>query len=71
MGDLILFPAYATVPVYALGGMRPEHLDLAYQHGAQGIAVRGVCQEAASAKYMKLVKCGEFFNRPVSYSSAD
>lgn len=29
----------ARLPVYALGGMRPEHLDLVYQHGAQGIAV--------------------------------
>lgn len=27
------------LPVYALGGMRPEHLALAYEHGAQGIAV--------------------------------
>ena len=28
----------ATHPVYALGGMRPEHLAEAWQHGGQGIA---------------------------------
>ncbi len=28
----------ATVPVYALGGMRPEHLSQSFDHGAQGIA---------------------------------
>ena len=42
----------ATVPVYALGGMRPEHLDLAYQHGAQGIAVRGVWSSVKPAEFM-------------------
>jgi 8-oxo-dGTP diphosphatase len=25
-------------PVYALGGMRPQHLPIAFEHGAQGIA---------------------------------
>ncbi len=29
------------MPVYALGGMRPEHLAIAWRHGAQGIAQRG------------------------------
>lgn len=28
----------AAMPVYALGGVRPEHLSLAWRHGAQGIA---------------------------------
>ena len=28
----------ATVPVYALGGMREADLDMAFRHGAQGIA---------------------------------
>jgi len=28
----------ADFPIYALGGMRKQHLDLAYAHGAQGIA---------------------------------
>ncbi len=33
----------ATVPVYALGGMQGAHLDLAWHHGAQGIAaIRGL-----------------------------
>jgi 8-oxo-dGTP diphosphatase len=27
-----------NLPVFALGGMGPEHLDDAWQHGAQGIA---------------------------------
>ena len=43
---------HATVPVYALGGMRPEHLDPAYQHGAQGIAVRGVWSSVKPAEFM-------------------
>jgi thiamine monophosphate synthase len=30
--------AQAQVPVYALGGMHVEMIDLAHQHGAQGIA---------------------------------
>lgn len=29
----------AALPVYALGGMRPESLDIARQHGAHGIAL--------------------------------
>ena len=29
----------ATLPVYALGGMQPEHLDTARHHGAHGIAL--------------------------------
>jgi 8-oxo-dGTP diphosphatase len=27
------------IPVYALGGMQPEHLEIAQQHGAHGIAM--------------------------------
>lgn len=42
----------ATVPVYALGGMRPGYLDPVYQHGAQGIAVRGVWSSANPAEFM-------------------
>ena len=42
----------ATVPVYALGGMRPEHLEMACQHGAQGIAVRGVWSSVKPAEFM-------------------
>jgi len=34
----------AAFPVYALGGMMPEHRDLARRSGAQGIAgIRGIC----------------------------
>ncbi len=29
----------STVPVYALGGMQPCHLNSAWQHGAQGVAM--------------------------------
>ena len=29
----------AVIPVYALGGMGPEHLITAYRHGAQGVAL--------------------------------
>lgn len=29
----------SDIPVYALGGMRPEHLDQAWAHGAQGVAM--------------------------------
>jgi 8-oxo-dGTP diphosphatase len=33
----------ASVPVYALGGMREDHLEEAFRHGAQGIAaIRGL-----------------------------
>ena len=33
----------ASVPVFALGGMRPELIETAWQHGAQGIAaIRGL-----------------------------
>ncbi len=42
----------ATVPVYALGGMRPEQLETAWQHGAQGIAVRGVWSSIKPAEFM-------------------
>jgi 8-oxo-dGTP diphosphatase len=36
----------STVPVYALGGMREEHIEQAQQHGAQGIAaIRGLYGE--------------------------
>ncbi|MGD2136832.1 MAG: Nudix family hydrolase [Gammaproteobacteria bacterium] len=36
----------ATVPVYALGGMRETDLDMAWRHGAQGIAaIRGLWGE--------------------------
>jgi 8-oxo-dGTP diphosphatase len=28
------------IPVYALGGLWPEDVDLAIDHGAQGIAMR-------------------------------
>ena len=35
--------ADANLPVFALGGMRPEVLRTAWQHGAQGIAgIRGL-----------------------------
>ena len=33
--------AAATLPVYALGGMKEEHLVTAWEHGAQGIAAIG------------------------------
>jgi 8-oxo-dGTP diphosphatase len=37
----------ATCPVYALGGLSVEHMDLAYVHGAQGIAaIRGLYDES-------------------------
>ena len=36
----------SSVPVYALGGMREEHIEQAQQHGAQGIAaIRGLYDE--------------------------
>ena len=36
---------HARCPVYALGGVSPDHLPLAWAHGAQGIAaIRGVWQ---------------------------
>jgi 8-oxo-dGTP diphosphatase len=36
----------AQMPVYALGGMTEEDLEIAWQHGAQGIAaIRGLWQE--------------------------
>ena len=36
----------STIPVYALGGMREEHIEQAQQHGAQGIAaIRGLYDE--------------------------
>lgn len=28
-----------TIPVYALGGMKQEHLEVAWQHGAHGVAL--------------------------------
>ena len=40
------WPAFAEIaagmpmPVYALGGMRPQHLHTAWQHGAHGIAMQ-------------------------------
>jgi 8-oxo-dGTP diphosphatase len=33
--------AEAALPVYALGGMKEEHLAVAWEHGAQGIAAIG------------------------------
>ncbi len=30
----------SPLPVYALGGMRPEYLETAQRHGAHGIALR-------------------------------
>ena len=38
----------ATVPVYALGGMRPEYLPTCYAHGAQGMAAIGAIWNNAS-----------------------
>jgi 8-oxo-dGTP diphosphatase len=36
----------ATMPVYALGGMGPEHIERAHRHGAQGIAaIRGLWEK--------------------------
>ena len=33
----------SSLPVYALGGMQPEHIEAAIQSGAQGIAaIRGL-----------------------------
>lgn len=29
----------ANIPIYALGGMQPEHLDMAWDYGAQGVAM--------------------------------
>lgn len=37
-GGLQALTEQATVPVYALGGMTPQHVPSAYRHGAQGIA---------------------------------
>ena len=31
----------ASIPVYAIGGMRPEDLDAARRHGAHGLAMIG------------------------------
>jgi 8-oxo-dGTP diphosphatase len=37
----------ASIPVFALGGMRPELIETAWQHGAQGIAaIRGLWRDA-------------------------
>ncbi len=33
------FVENCTIPVYALGGMHPWHLNMAWEHGAQGIAL--------------------------------
>ena len=39
----------ASMPVYALGGMRPELLDTAWRHGAQGVAgIRGLWGDDAA-----------------------
>ena len=38
----------ATVPVYALGGMRPEFLPTCYENGAQGMAAIGAIWNSAS-----------------------
>ena len=36
-----------NLPVFALGGMRPEHVDMAWRHGGQGIAgIRGLWVKA-------------------------
>ena len=41
----------ATVPVYALGGMRPEHMEQAWQCGAQGLAMlSGIWSASSPAK---------------------
>ncbi|MDZ7735356.1 MAG: Nudix family hydrolase [Gammaproteobacteria bacterium] len=37
----------STVPVYALGGMRPDHLTRAWDGGAQGVAMLSSVWEAA------------------------
>jgi 8-oxo-dGTP diphosphatase len=44
-----------NLPVFALGGMRPEHLAIAWQHGGQGIAAvralwKGPLREDGSAQ---------------------
>jgi len=39
---------HSDVPVYALGGMRPEHLPEARRRGAQGVAMIGGIWEAPS-----------------------
>lgn len=41
---------YSDVPVYALGGMRPEHLPEARRRGAQGLAMIGGIWEAPSIR---------------------
>ena len=33
------FAEIATVPIYALGGMYPRHLSIAWEYGAQGVAL--------------------------------
>ena len=34
---------HVSLPIYALGGMTPAHLDEARRHGAQGVAaIRGL-----------------------------
>lgn len=52
----------ASLPVYALGGMRPEDLPRAWAAGAQGVAVLGGIWNAASpgeatAGYMAAARC--------------
>jgi thiamine-phosphate pyrophosphorylase len=45
-----IWSAQARVPVYALGGMTPAHLQTAREHGAQGIAsMRGLWRSPDSA----------------------
>ena len=29
-----------TVPIFALGGMQPQHITTAWNHGAQGLAIQ-------------------------------
>jgi thiamine-phosphate pyrophosphorylase len=39
-----------TIPVYAIGGILPEHVDAIMQIGAHGIAVSGVITHAADSR---------------------
>ncbi len=49
---------YSTVPVYALGGMRPVHLQKAWDNGAQGVAMlSGVWSASNPAEVIR--KCVE------------
>lgn len=45
-----------TIPVYAIGGIQPEHLATLQQHGIAGVAILSPLNEISEAeKYLKVV----------------